>query len=110
MPADLLKEKVEIYCPTRNPEQQGREGRVWKLRFPAIERWKNPLMGWVSANSTIDQLRLMEFGTKQEAIDYCESKGFHYDVTDVKTEKKEVKSYADNFSSKKYGFTIPKKK
>mmetsp|Transcript_45441 Transcript_45441/g.96722 ORF Transcript_45441/g.96722 Transcript_45441/m.96722 type:complete len:92 (+) Transcript_45441:35-310(+) len=89
--------------------QQARDDvgrRDWVLEFRArdeVDRWKNPLMGWTTEADTLNQVDL-HFSTKQEAVDYAISQGYEYEVEEPKQKKKKVKSYADNYASRKYGF------
>ena len=70
----------------------------WVLDYePEEPRVVEPLMGWTSSGDTKQQLRL-RFGSKEEAVAYCERHGIPYQVTETKKPQRHGLSYADNFS------------
>ena len=57
--------------------------KAWVLDFePEVPRQVEPLMGWTSSGDMRQQLRL-RFGTKEEAVAYCERHGIAYQVFEV---------------------------
>ncbi|CAI6001799.1 unnamed protein product [Closterium sp. NIES-65] len=61
--------------------------------------WENPLMGWTS---TADPMACvadsaLSFHSKQDAVDFVERHGWHYQVLEPQKPIKKPKSYADNF-------------
>ena len=66
-----------------------------------------PLMGWTSSSDTRSQIRL-DFMTKEDAISYCEKKGFTFNVIESKKRKSIIRKngYGDNFlPSRKISWT-----
>jgi hypothetical protein len=75
--------------------------KAWVLDFePELPRQVEPLMGWTSSGDMQQQLRL-RFGTKEEAVAYCERRGIAYQVSEATLLKRRAMSYADNFSFKR---------
>ena len=73
----------------------------WVLDFePETPPKVEPLMGWTSSEDMRQQLRL-RFDSKEEAVDYCERRGIPYQVTESVLPKRQIMSYADNFSFKR---------
>ncbi|CAI5946992.1 unnamed protein product [Closterium sp. NIES-64] len=100
IPKEQLQRKVVVYSPARAASQQGmgRHGQ-WKIRFDTTQKWENPLMGWTS---TADPMACvadsaLSFHSKQDAVDFVERHGWHYQVLEPQKPIKKPKSYADNF-------------
>lgn len=75
--------------------------KSWILDFdPELPQRVEPLMGWTSSGDMRQQLRL-NFGSKEEAVAYCKRHGIPYQVFERTTPKRQVISYADNFSFKR---------
>ena len=75
--------------------------KAWVLDFePEVPRRVEPLMGWTSSGDMRQQLRLY-FGSKEEAIAYCERHGIAFQVFETTLSKRRAISYADNFSFKR---------
>ncbi len=93
---------VRIYQPTKTAMQSGRaKTRQWILEWPPqTRRIPEPLMGWVSAGDTKNQVRI-PFESKEEAIAFAKSKGLPYQVVEPKARKLQLKTYADNFAIKR---------
>lgn len=74
--------------------------RSWRIEFDNRERWENPLMGWSSTADPLSNMSgVVDFNTKEEAIEYCEKGGYKWMVTSEEPQKKErVKNYGINFS------------
>lgn len=93
--------KVKIYKPAKNAMQSGeRNTKQWLLEFEyADTKFVEPLMGWTGSGDTLQQLKI-RFVSKEKAVQYAESKGYEYTVTEPKKRKPIKKSYADNFAYK----------
>ena len=90
---------ARIYKPSKTAMQSGSANtKSWVLDFePEAPRRVEPLMGWTSSGDMRQQLRL-HFGTREEAIAYCERHGIAYQVFETTPVKRRAISYADNFS------------
>jgi hypothetical protein len=90
---------ARIYKPSKTAMQSGSANtKSWVLDFePEAPRRVEPLMGWTSSGDMRQQLRL-RFGTREEAIAYCERHGIAYQVFETTPVKRRAISYADNFS------------
>ncbi len=90
---------ARIYQPSKTAMQSGSANtKSWILDFePEAPRRVEPLMGWTSSGDMRQQLRLC-FGTREEAIAYCERHGIAYQVFETAPVKRRAISYADNFS------------
>ncbi len=89
--------KAKIYIPTKTAMQSGR-GKIknWILKFETKDNKTNPLMGWETGEDTMKEV-ILEFSTKEKAIDYAKKNNIIYDVVDPKKNDFIIKSYADNF-------------
>ncbi|XP_028399061.1 NADH dehydrogenase [ubiquinone] iron-sulfur protein 4, mitochondrial-like [Dendronephthya gigantea] len=99
VPEEQLKtRKVQIFSPAQNAMQSGSfNTRLWRLEFNTQDRWENPLMGWASSADPLSNM-VVEFGSKEEAINYVERQGWDYEVEEKKEPKTREKSYGANFS------------
>lgn len=90
---------VRIYRPARTAMQSGKQGtRSWILeQVPETARRPEPLMGWVAAGDTGNQVRL-RFATREEAIAYAERNNLVYVVQEPKVSAPRPRAYADNFA------------
>ncbi len=69
----------------------------WVLEFEQASRRKaEPLMGWISAEDTLNQIRL-SFDTLDEAKAYADQHGLTYTVIEPHARTLKAKAYADNF-------------
>jgi len=69
----------------------------WILEFEqATKRQAEPLMGWIAADDTLNQVRL-QFDTLEEAQAYAEKHGLTYSVEPPHARSIKPKAYADNF-------------
>jgi hypothetical protein len=90
---------ARIYKPAKTAMQSGTaKTKLWVLDFEETTAKEiEPLMGWTSSGDTRQQVRL-RFGSKEEAIAYCEHHGIAYRVFDPKPAKRQIISYSDNFA------------
>ena len=90
--------KAKIYKPTKTAMQSGR-GRLknWILSYDQLDSNIDPLMGWESSKDTLSQV-VLEFSTKELAINYAKKNKIDYYVIEPKKRKLVIKSYSDNFT------------
>ena len=90
--------KAKIYQPAKNAMQSGRANmQHWVLEYELeTPRRVEPLMGWTSANDTLNQVRV-KFDTRDAAISFAEKEGMEYEVSDAHTRKINPRNYVDNF-------------
>ena len=90
--------EARIYQPAKTAMQSGRAGtRKWVLEYvPETPRRPEPLMGWTSADDTLNEVRL-RFDTLDEARAFAEKAGLDYTVIAPHHAVERPKSYADNF-------------
>lgn len=90
--------KAKIFKPVKSAMQSGRANTgEWVLEYELeTPRRPEPLMGWVAADDTLNQVRI-KFLTKEAAIAFAEKEGFEYSVTEAHTRKVKPQSYIDNF-------------
>jgi hypothetical protein len=95
---------ARIYKPARNAMQSGTaKTKDWVLDYePNTPRVVEPLMGWTSSTDMNSQVRL-RFGSKEEAIAYCERHGIAYQVMEEKAPARRTMAYADNFAFQRRG-------
>jgi hypothetical protein len=71
--------------------------KCWILEFEqATPRRADPLMGWISAEDTLNQVR-MSFDTLEEAQAFAQKQGLDYSIEEPNTRTLKPKAYADNF-------------
>jgi hypothetical protein len=89
---------ARIYRPAKTAMQAGRrQTRKWILEFePASRREPDPLMGWASAEDTLNEVRL-HFDSLQEAVAFSAAQGLDYTLIEPHERTPKPKSYADNF-------------
>ena len=91
--------KAKIYKPARTAMQSGqRNTKNWILEFDTLNDGVNPLMGWVSSQDTMSEVRL-EFSDKEQAINYAKKNNINYYIVEPQKRKIIKKSYADNFKN-----------
>jgi hypothetical protein len=90
--------RARIYRPTKTAMQSGRgQARKWILEYEAATRRRpDPLMGWASADDTLNEVQL-RFDTRDEAVAFAERLGLEYAVITPQDTAEKPKSYADNF-------------
>ena len=89
---------ARIYRPSKTAMQAGRaQTRKWLLEYePATRRDPDPLMGWSSAQDTLNEVQ-MRFPTLDEAVAFAEKHRLQYTVIEPHARTPKPKSYADNF-------------
>ncbi len=89
---------ARIYRPTKTAMQSGRrQSRKWLLEYePASRREPDPLMGWSSAEDTLNEVQL-HFDTLDHAIVFAKKHGLDYSLIEPQARTPKPKSYADNF-------------
>jgi hypothetical protein len=103
--------KAKIYKPAKNAMQSGRANTErWVLEYE-LETPRRPeaIMGWTSANDTLNQVR-MRFESRDAAVAFAESKGFDYTVGEEHMRKVKPRSYLDNFKYRPYEEDTEKQK
>ena len=90
--------RARIYRPAKTAMQSGRaQTRKWILEFePSTPRRPDPLMGWASAQDTLNEVQL-RFDMLDEAIAFAHKHGLDYTVIAPHGSSEKPKSYADNF-------------
>ena len=90
--------RVRIYQPAKTAMQSGTaKTRAWVLEYePATPREPDPLMGWASANDTLNEVYL-RFDTLETAVAFAKKRGLDYMVITPKARTIRPESYADNF-------------
>jgi hypothetical protein len=89
---------ARIYRPSKTAMQSGRAKTLkWVLEYEqATPRSPDPLMGWISAGDTLNQVHL-RFATLEEAIGFARKHGLDYAVIPPHQRSLKPKAYADNF-------------
>lgn len=83
--------------------QSGARTGKWVLAYePASRREPDPLMGWSSAEDTLNEVRL-RFDTMEEAVAFATKSGLDYTVIPHHESIQKPKSYADNFRYDRVG-------
>ena len=95
---------VRIYQPAKTAMQSGRaKTRGWVLEHgPETARRPEPLMGWIAAGDTMNQVQL-SFETKQEAIAYAKKHAMTFVVQEPRRSVPKTKAYSDNFAFSRLG-------
>ncbi|XP_042868746.1 NADH dehydrogenase [ubiquinone] iron-sulfur protein 4, mitochondrial-like [Penaeus japonicus] len=99
VPEEHIKTRsVLIKKPAKNSMQSGTSNiQNWRISFDERERWENPLMGWASTGDPLSNMQV-EFGSREEAIAFCEKNGWEWVAEDPPVKPPRAKSYAANFS------------
>jgi hypothetical protein len=89
---------ARIYQPSKTAMQSGRgQTRKWLLEYePATRRDPDPLMGWASAQDTLNEVKL-HFATLDEAVAFAQKRGLDFTIIEPHAPAPKAKSYADNF-------------
>ena len=90
--------RARIHRPAKSAMQSGTaQTKKWVLEYEqATRRQPDPLMGWISAQDTLNQIRL-RFDMLEEAIAYAQKHGIDYQIIEPHERVVKPKSYADNF-------------
>ncbi len=90
--------EVTIYKPAKNAMQSGRaKSGMWVLEYQSdSDKFVEPLMGWTSSDSTLNQVKL-EFYTSDDAIAFAGDKGWAYTLISENSRKLKPKNYSDAF-------------
>jgi hypothetical protein len=89
--------RARIFRPAKTAMQSGARARKWVLTYePATRRHPDPLMGWTSAEDTLNEVRL-HFETMEEAVAFATKSALDYTVIPAQDSTEKPKSYADNF-------------
>ena len=90
--------RARIYRPSKTAMQSGRaQSRRWILEYePATPHRPDPLMGWATAEDTLNEVQL-HFDTQDEAVAFAGRLGLDYTVIAPNVPAEKPKSYADNF-------------
>jgi hypothetical protein len=89
--------RARIFKPARTAMQSGARPRKWVLRYePATPREPDALMGWISAEDTLNEVCL-HFATQEEAVAFATRNGLDFSVIPPHESTDKPKSYADNF-------------
>ncbi|MFV2035685.1 MAG: ETC complex I subunit [Halocynthiibacter sp.] len=98
--------RARIYKPARNAMQSGSaRTNNWVLEHaPASRREIDPLMGWTGSSDMQSQV-LLQFDTKQAALDFAREKGLEVTVTEPKVRKANIRrmGYGENFATNRRG-------
>src|SRR5260370_12040736 len=89
---------ARIHRPAKTAMQSGRaQTRKWLLEYePASRRDPDPLMGWSSAQDTLNEVQL-RFDTLDEALAFAKKHGLEYTLIPAPAPTPKHKTYADNF-------------
>jgi hypothetical protein len=90
--------QARIFQPAKTAMQSGRaRTRKWVLEYlPATARHPDPLMGWASAEDTLNEVHV-HFATLEAARAFADGHGLDYTVILPHHASEKPKSYADNF-------------
>ena len=90
--------RARIYRPAKTAMQSGlATTHKWVLDYePASPREPDPLMGWASAQDTLNEVHL-RFDSLEAAIEFARKNGLDYTVVEPRERVIRPKSYADNF-------------
>jgi hypothetical protein len=89
---------ARIYRPSKTAMQSGRrQTHKWLLEYePATRRTPDPLMGWSSAQDTLNEVH-MRFPTLDEAVAFAKKHALDYTIIEPHARTLKPKAYADNF-------------
>ncbi len=90
--------KAKIYQRAKSAMQSGKANKLWILEIVEEKniRHQDQIMGWTSVDNTNSHL-VLEFSSKQEAIDFANKKNCEYEVFEPQKSSVKKKSYASNF-------------
>ena len=89
---------ARISQPSKTAMQSGRaQTNKWLLEYePATRREPDPLMGWASAQDTLNQVK-MRFPTLDDAVAFAKKHALDYTIIEPHARTPKAKSYSDNF-------------
>jgi hypothetical protein len=90
--------RARLYKPTKNAMQSGRAGQgEWVLEYEiTTPRRVEPLMGWISADDTLNEVAL-RFHTREEAVAFAEKNNIDVTIDAPPPRRVTPRSYLDNF-------------
>lgn len=90
--------EARIYRRSASPVQNGPAHiGEWILEFePAAAPGIEPLMGWISSQDVLQQVRLT-FDSREAAETYCRNAGLACTIPTPAPRKRRPRSYSDNF-------------
>lgn len=91
--------QARIYQPTKTAMQSGKgKTNFWILEFvPENTRFIDPIMGWTGSSDMKATEVKLKFSSKEEAIEYANSKGLKYELIEPKLPSLKINSYSKNF-------------
>ena len=89
---------VRISKPSNSAMQSSpSKNDKWVLEYELpTRRSPEALMGWVSSDDTLNQVKL-EFDSQEEAQTFAKEKGWHATVIPARIKKIRPQNYGDNF-------------
>lgn len=94
----MTQKKARIYKPSKTAMQSGR-GRIehWLLEYEhSTARTPDPLMGWTSADDTLNQPPL-KFKSLADAQKFAEDNDIEYTISHSHERRVRPRNYGDNF-------------
>jgi len=89
--------RARIFKPAKTAMQSGTRAPKWVLAYePATRRQPEALMGWTSAEDTLNEVRL-HFETMEDAVAFANKNGLDFTIIPPQDSTEKPKSYADNF-------------
>src|ERR1700757_2483416 len=72
--------RARIFKPAKTAMQSGARARKWVFSYePATRRQPEALMGWISAEDTLNEVQL-RFETMEQAVAFATKNGLDYTV------------------------------
>lgn len=90
---------ARIYRPTKSTMQSGKaRSKVWRLEIVAEDApFIEPVMGWIGSDNMYAAEFVLNFATKEEAVNYAERHKLKYEVIAPREPKLKIQAYSDNF-------------
>ena len=89
--------RARISKPAKTAMQSGARARKWVLAYePATRREPEALMGWISAEDTLNEVQL-HFETMEEAVAFATKNGLDYTVIPPHDEHREAEELCGQF-------------
>jgi len=89
--------RARIFKPAKTAMQSGTRAPRWVLAYePVTRRQPEALMGWTSAEDTLNEVRL-HFETMEDAVAFASKNGLEFTIIPPQNSTEKPKSYADNF-------------